>query len=123
MFIWEDKKYRLNIENIVAYCAGSEEHKITQCDITELYRQDNKGLDLIQKQINTSNIKNGQLKVVDSYRYDIVKGLLQVLFQIGFEQGNGIITKNTNAENISIGEGIVFNTLLWYKFAEEIIEQ
>ena len=119
MYTWEDKKYRLNIENIVEFCAGSE-NKISQHDITELYTQDGKGMGLVQKQINTSNIRNGQLKTVDTYRYDIVKGLLQVLFQIGFEPGNGMMTKNTNEENISIGERIVLNTLISYKFLEEI---
>jgi hypothetical protein len=118
----DNQRYRLNIDNIVKYCSGSDDSKATQSDITELYRQGMNELELIQKQINTTNIKNGQLKTVDTYRYDVVKGLLETFFGMGARVvGSGAIEKDVDINgNISIGESIVWNTLIGYGFLEKV---
>jgi len=109
--------YYLNIENIVKYCSGSDDGKATQTDITELYRYENENFDLVQKQINNSTIKNGQLKTIDTYKYDIVKGLIQMLFQVGFN------VDGTMTREFSVGESVVWNTLIIYGFLTEVKEK
>ena len=119
MHLLNDKKYHLNLDNIVKYCSSSDNDKATQSDITELYRQGYNELELVQKQIYTSNMKNGQLKTIDQYRYDIIKGLLQILFQMGLDTNNGITIRDSNLENLAVGESVVWNTLAAYEFLEE----
>jgi hypothetical protein len=120
-----NKFYYLNIDNIAKYCSGSDDsNKVTQSDITELYRyEDRMGLELTQKQINTTNINNGQLKTVNTYKYDMIKGLLEVLFKMGIHvMGNGMTTKDIDIEDkISIGESIAWNTMINYGFLEEVV--
>ena len=111
-----NKNYYLKLDNIVQYCSGSGDDKTTQSDIVELYKVERStNLELVQKQINNSIINNGQLKTIDTYKYDLIKGLLQILFQIGFNV-DGSEVRN----ELTIGEQIVFNTLLINEFLMEI---
>jgi len=108
-------KYRLDIEKIISYCSSSEE-KITQSDISELFQpKGNNGFDMVQRQVNTSTIKNGQLKTLDTYKYDMVKGLIHVLFGMGFN-ANGMVEQR----DFTVGESIVWNTLIIYEFLIEV---
>ena len=115
------KNYRLNMENIIKYCSNSGNDKATQSNVMEMYQKQGKTFEIVQKEITTSSIRNGQLDTIDTYRYDLINGLLKMLFGMGFNNTAGAVTKDLDIESseISIAESITWNTLISLGFLEE----
>jgi len=116
------KKYVLNVEKIIEYCSQTSNEKMSEISVTEMYKagfDDN--LKLIQKQIDEHKTQAGALKGSDNLRYDFFRGMFEILFTMGEKQEeNGKLNKNTDLDDITIGESIVWNTMLVMGFLIEI---
>jgi hypothetical protein len=106
--------YRLDIDVLISYCTGSQDDRTIQTDVTELYKDGLDGLQLVQKQCNETKVKNGTIKTSDSFKYDIIKIMIDVLTNTGIRQGDGgnLLKFNNIEQDISISETIAWNTLI-----------
>lgn len=115
------KSYILDIDAIVKFVTKTENNKTGESEITEIYQKDiTDTLDLKTKQIREIK-SNGVLQQSDNVKYDIVRTWLEVLYTMGVEiKGMDGGEKTTDIDKMSIGESVVFNTLLYNGFLKEI---
>ena len=104
----ENRAYVLNLENIMDFVFDEGERN-GDSEITELYvmDEDTKNLSLSTKQMR--EIKSGDMSNYQTIRYDMVKMLLDRLFDI-------------ENEELTLGETIVVNTMLTQGLITEIKE-
>jgi hypothetical protein len=110
-------KYRINILKIITFCADRIEDKSIQKDITELYRKgsNNEDMELYQKQINETNVVNGnQMKNTDVMKFELIKYLLDIVLGSEME-----IDDNGNTYPIDPYE-LAWNTLSSMGIIEKI---
>ena len=104
----DNRAYILNLENIIDFVFGDDERN-GDSEITELYVMDEetKNMTLSTKQMR--EMKNGDDSNYQTIRYDIVKMLMDRLFDI-------------ENEELTFGETVVVNTMLTQGMITEIKE-
>lgn len=104
----DNRAYILNLENIIDFVFGDDERN-SDSEITELYVMDEgtKNMTLSTKQMR--EMKNGDASNYQTIRYDIVKMLMDRLFDI-------------ENEELTFGETVVVNTMLTQGMITEIKE-
>lgn len=104
----ENRAYVLNLENIFDF-VFEEGSRNCDSEITELYVMDEetKNLSLSTKQMR--EIKSDEMSNYQTIRYDMIKMLLDRLFEI-------------ENEELTLGETIVVNTMLTQGLITEIKE-
>jgi hypothetical protein len=104
----DNRAYILNLENVINFIFDGEERN-SDSEITEMYVMDegSKNLSLSTKQMR--EVKSGDVSNYQTIRYDIMKMLMDRLFDI-------------ENEELTFGETVVVNTMLTEGLITEIKE-
>lgn len=104
----DNRAYVLNLENIINFIFEDDERN-SDSEITEMYvmDEDSKNLSLSTKQMR--EVKSSDVSNYQTIRYDIMKMLMDRLFDI-------------ENEELTFGETVVVNTMLTEGFITEIKE-
>ncbi len=104
----DNRAYILNLENVINFIFDGEERN-SDSEITEMYVMDegSKNLSLSSKQMR--EVKSGDVSNYQTIRYDIMKMLMDRLFDI-------------ENEELTFGETVVVNTMLTEGLITEIKE-
>jgi hypothetical protein len=116
------KRYMLDIDKIIEYCSQTSNDKMSETSVSEIYKVEfDENLKLVQKQIDEHKTMAGQLRGSDNLRYDFFRGMFEILFGVGIKQEEtGKIAKTTDLDDVSTGEAILWNTMIYMGFLTEI---
>jgi len=116
------KRYILDIEKFIEYCSQTSNEKMSETSISEVYKVEfDDSLKLVQKQVDDHKTQAGALKGSDNLRYDFFRGMFEILFGMGIKaEESGKLIKYTDLDDISIGETIVWNSMINMGFLIEV---
>jgi hypothetical protein len=126
IFINNSHAYMLDFDRIIEYCSQSSNEKSNETTLTEIYQNSNKNeMSLVQKQIEEHKTSGGTLKGTDNLRYDFFRLIFESFLSLGVHpMENGKVGKSLEMinydGNISISEGIIWNTMLLMGFLKKI---
>ena len=104
----DNRAYILNLENIVNFVFENDERN-GDSEITELYVMDEKTKNMSLSSKQMREVKSGDASNYQTIRYDMIKMLMDRLFDI-------------ENEELTFGETVVVNTMLTQGLITEIKE-
>jgi hypothetical protein len=116
----DGKAYYIDVSEIINFCASSENDRIGQTEVTELFTDSFSGLELKQRQISETKINNKATSSSDNYKLQIIMNFIEVILNCGKRPENGKVENFRDLGELAINEVISWNTLIKFGFLKEL---